>query len=905
MSKNVKKWLSVFAAITMLVSVLVPAGILPTAAETEPEQEVVTAPSAIDVTEYLITTSTSNKTYLNFGVFNHNYGSRLIISFDYYVVNKNTNQPVYVDALMLYDEQGIRGTKPVDANGDAIDSSNLYFQRRGSGVAGFGHYEQELVCDSQSSFRFHDGGAGTTKVYVWNLSYRYKDTGVELSYTRLEEGGNADPSLVITGKTLADYDWGLEWYYDSINDPLVTTVDYRKYNPAHASYPAATPTGTNVRWLPFVISNGSLSHYFPGADTSYWKSDENSSGTNNDENQWNLSFDYYLTNRPANVLLEGIGGSLSYAQTYMLYQGQNHFSADFTIAGTRSNAYPSIRATGFNDTTLYVWNLKLTVNGHEVTPARNDAAYQMADDSAEKVPLSTLDFAQDFDFALTTKVSKINFSKLPTTVQSTSSWFTGTANYGIYALSDGYSVSATNKDGEGYTTHVLEFDYYLPEECSYIVRTNHSNFLRDDATGDCVLRPGYNHFKSTYKTDNANGVRWSIALGKHASAPRETLPDLYIWNASITNGSATKTMPTSANMHGSCTFATTANPETSANFTAAEAVEIVTYGDIYPMIKAGTNATVTKLDYSQSTPDASKQDYSVSLYTGKTTEKTGNYVLSFDYYLPEAGTNAYVRVLNSSRPNTYPDAKPMDSYTAWLVQGRHKYVSENIEMSANAGYEIFLMMRSNMTLGTIYIWNVSLKHVDGSSNHLAGSHFKAVDQAGKVVEITQTQVPLAKLDDVANLDNLGTQIRDGETADLRFVGAANVDGVVYNHAAAADYSKATVVIDNVRYKVTEVGMLFARDKNLTALPEAALTYGADGVSKQVATKIQSPEYAAALGVDGIAFTTVLTDVPAANMDETISLRTYVKYVDMKGNDAYVYGEIISRSYNKTVQLATA
>ena len=903
MSKNVKKWLSVFAAITMLVSVLVPAGILPTAAETEPEQEVVTAPSAIDVTEY--TFGTTAQTILNTETYSVGSNTRIIVSFDYYVTSKSTGYAAMPVNMFLYDANGSYATHPIDPEtGETINS------KKGL-ITGYGisHYEETwLIPSNRTGFnmRLYGNASDTDKrVYVWNYNITLED-GTPLTDAQRAENGTAGVTAgyVVTGNTLADYDWGLEWYYDSINDPLVTTVDYRKYNPAHASYPAATPTGTNVRWLPFVISNGSLSHYFPGADTSYWKSDENSSGTNNDENQWNLSFDYYLTNRPANVLLEGIGGSLSYDQTYMLYQGQNHFSADFTIASTRSNAYPSIRATGFNDTTLYVWNLKLTVNGHEVTPARNDATYQMADDSAEKAPLSTFDFAQDFDFALTTKVSKINFSKLPTTVQSTSSWFTGTANYGIYAFTDGYSVSAINKDGEGYTTHVLEFDYYLPEECSYIVRTNHTNFMRDDATGDCVLRPGYNHFKCTYKTDNANGVRWSIAFAKHKDAPRETLSDLYIWNASITNGSATKTMPTSANMHGSCTFATTVNPETSANFTAAEAVEIVTYGDIYPMIKAGTNATVTKLDYSQSTPDASKQDYSVSLYTGKLTEKSGNYVLSFDYYLPEAGTNAYVRALNSSRPNTYPDAKPMDSYTAWLVQGRHKYVSENIEMSANASYEISLMMRSNMTLGTIYIWNVSLKHVDGSSNHLAGSHFKAVDQAGKVVEITQTQVPLAELDDVANLDNLGTQIRDGETADLRFVGAANVDGVVYNHAAAADYSKATVVIDNVRYKVTEVGMLFARDKNLTALPEAALTYGADGVSKQVATKIQSPEYAAALGVDGIAFTTVLTDVPAANMDETISLRTYVKYVDAKGNDAYVYGEIISRSYNKTVQLAS-
>lgn len=890
MSKNVKKLLSVFAAIAMLVSVIVPAGVLPTMAETEPEQEVVTAPSAIDVTEYTVTATglSGDKTYVNHATYYHTAGSRVIISFDYYVTNAN-GDAVYIDNLNLFDENGNRGTYGFDENEAKVDNGSLYFMR-GNG-AGVGHYERELITDAAVNWRFH-GVTANTKVYVWNFSYRFKDSGEEIT-PRYDLGSDrANPAYVVTGKSLADFDWGMKEFYK--NDPTVTLVDFAEGG--------ATPDGSGYTyWGAYgLFSRGNA----VSVDGSVPTKDANGNDIAAADDQWNISFDYYK-NDSTQIIAMGSGTfswDLNARQAFST--GIGKYSLDFKI----SNA--SGRHVYFRGKTskLYVWNFKITLNGHEVTmnggaSTLSGAASFNAVDTGKR--LSTFEWTQLSTEEANATVLKINFSKLPTSVQSSTTWFVGDDGRGIYTFTD--HVSSANPDASGVTTRTLSFDYYLPSECSYVLRHQFrtADDYRDDTTGDAVLRPGVNHFEDTFTATSGN-YRFGIGLAKNPNAPAEVLSDLYIWNFKFTNGTQTKTLPTSADMDSSCTFAKTVNPATGVKFTAAEAVEVLKYKDIYSMVNQDANTTVAELDFTQSEPtdDEGVVNYTASLYTGKITEKTGTHTLSFDYYIPNAGVNAYVCNGNNSYANQYADAKsPNGSF--WLIQGHHKFINKNVELSGGANYEFNFVMRSNKTLGKIYVWNVSLTNNAGSSNHLAGAHYKVNAQAGKVATVTEHQVPAGKLADVAKIDNEGTQIRAGQQADLRFVGSAKVDGVVYNKGEAADYSKATIVIDGVRYKALQVGMLFARDSKLNDLPENALVVGSDDANVKLveAAKIQSPDYAADKDINGIVFTTVIKDIPAANQAETISLRSFVKYLDMEGKVAYQYGEIISRSYNKTVELA--
>ena len=115
MSKNLKKLISVFAAVMLLVSVLVPAGILPTAAETEQAEEVTNAPSNTPVTKYTLNnlTTTAGKTYLNEATYSFTVGSYMIMSFDYLIVNRSTGYNAKATNVFLFEETRSRGTYAV------------------------------------------------------------------------------------------------------------------------------------------------------------------------------------------------------------------------------------------------------------------------------------------------------------------------------------------------------------------------------------------------------------------------------------------------------------------------------------------------------------------------------------------------------------------------------------------------------------------------------------------------------------------------------------------------------------------------------------------------------------------------------------------------------------------------
>lgn len=91
---------------------------------------------------------------------------------------------------------------------------------------------------------------------------------------------------------------------------------------------------------------------------------------------------------------------------------------------------------------------------------------------------------------------------------------------------------------------------------------------------------------------------------------------------------------------------------------------------------------------------------------------------------------------------------------------------------------------------------------------------------------------------------------------------------------------------------------------LGGTPEAVMTL--DNVGNDVynipANKLQPEQYHERyLGKDvqGVVFTGVITNMPRANWDESLSARSYVIYLDENGNECYFYGEVISRSLTGT------
>lgn len=878
MSKNLKKLISVFAAIMMLVSVIVPAGILPTAAETESAEEVVTAPSAIPVTEYKLNnkTTATGKTYLNEAQYNYTKGSYLIMSFDYIIVNRSTGYNAMPTNVFIFDETGSRGTYAVSEVGSTTTKGDV--KLTGYGIS---HFEEIYYAGKSGSvFRVYGSSDTANNLYMWNFSLKYADTGVEIKPT-----GDYLSDNVSTETTLADYSWYTDKYYID-NDPMVTTIDFSELNPAFTS------TATQYRWYLGDVGKTKVKEFSSSA--SIWLGDTDSDGY--DDDLWEITFDYYLPTVASSqtFVLEELGKKIDEVSNSGMSKGRNTFSYSFRIM-TDKSATPTIR-TKVQTGMLYVWNLKITVNGYEVTPDMTYInTYSSVVDTGEKVPLSSYEevWARPAD---STVVNKINFSKYDTSSYSGSSSYTVLTNsyYGVFCYGDNYSVL----NASGTTTFTLSFDYYLTDDANIGLYFGHAGlFPRDAATGETILQKGRNSFSYSY--DATSNTRWAFVVHKNANTPNVTLPDLYIWNLKVVD-TTTVTTPTSVAVNGSCLMRQQTNPETEAVYTAAEVMEVGTMADYKDVIYADEEETVNVIDFTaceqqEKTTDNQYTAYLATFYGnyGRQTSSS-TYTLTFDYYLPEKDALVYVSYGGSSLVNKYPGSEPVNS--SFLLHGRHKFKATGLTLGGYTIPSLSIYSRVYATQTKFYIWNVSFIREDGTQGNNA--HFSANITKGSSDGVTTGKVGVAPLTlaDAEGVDNLGAQIRDGETADLRFVGAAEVDGVVYNHAAAADYSNATIVIDNVRYNVSEVGMVFARDAKLTDLPENALVVGGENVSQQVATKIQSPEYAAAMGVDGIVFTTVFTDIKTKNQDDTISLRSYVKYVDATGNDAYWYGEVISRGY---------
>ena len=702
----------------------------------------------------------------------------------------------------------------------------------------------------------------------------------------------------------------------TVGDPTITKVDFTKL----AAHIADTTKSPNVYAFVYHI------------------------GKSTEAEPFTVHFKYYLPG-DSTVTVENSGNHCTRTggSDFTLLKGYNVFEATYVTTETGTTFVPWLVCSTV-DTQIYVWDVSVTKNGKAVSDyVRPNGTYPVEDNqratATEVGTLSSQSWAKP-TLSVSTLPAKTTYAlgeKLDTTgmvvtlsdifgnsetiaaEEYTLSGFdskTGgekpvTVTYGDYtatftvtvndptvtkidfttfanwydATYDRYHLNEINAYNSGPWASLgsnaeavweISFDYYLPTDSTVTFRSVSGEDTAQTGSSDKTLLTGYNRF--VYRcTSSADNAAVTPALKNEAMNTQ-----LYMWNYTV------KVFDT---------VVTTTNSRYSSSSSATETeVGTLSYQIWYSTMN---DPTVTKIDFGlqadgktatyNDSENGKYWRYCFGTYSNGAATVDVPYVLSFDYYMPNE-CSIGIEIIGSDTNGT-----PIGGYVPSLEQGRHTFTC-SFTTTSNGGHlfapSISLLstdLKDNVN-EVIYVWIYRV--TKGSTTYKPTT----VNTDWQTVYATGTSVPAADMTVAEETENLGAQLRIGDKS-IRFVGAIECDGVIYNPGAAANYDNATITIDGKVYDLVGAGIVFARDKKLTNIPEIALRLDEANVYNVSAKKIQSPENAAQLGFggDGIVFTAVIMNIPRDNWDETLSARPYVKYIDKNGDEQVLYGDIVSRS----------
>ena len=693
----------------------------------------------------------------------------------------------------------------------------------------------------------------------------------------------------------------------NVVEPIVTEI----------SAPSSVTSGT-YRWTP-----GASNFYQGGVDAS---------------TAYTVTFDYFIPETVSTLSFGSVSGFtdgyVSGSNEMKKYPGHHKFEWTFYISGANfdTGQFVPFIELGYEDT-IYIWNWSVKQNGVELAPydgncnasGNPDMTYgKVGDNLTSYAWYPTMNdfeppvYANFFDF------DGANFD---------SATFMSGENTTYKTLF--YAESFRTGSYKG--AFKLVFDYYMPEQ--FIVYVNNSNItsshIADDATGTAYLQQGRHTFSATldtadYTSSGSNTIfglnsiyqYWldvnSDGVQDGAVNGVSILPkDLYVWNWRLET------------LDGDVIVEGFKNTYKGAGASCLVSKEV----DINE-IETVTKNEVLELDFT-ATPKPDDDDFTTGVYSMyypvKINLETGSadieYTISFDYFLAEANKNFNVGLnyyTNADGGTSLRNVAPGENGDYDLEVGRHKFVATLRGDQISAGLTDLYIACGVSTMesaGKLNIWNLSLTCTKGSEALKANGNF--FDNNFFYVVTNSSSLPAGRRPSVnvtnglnveavkpeKELDMVGTQMRKDYA--LRFVAAIKGANIVRNPDGTADYTNATIVIDGVTYKVTNAGILFGRDVRIGSVlkgaPDAVMTL--ENIGKTImnipAKKLQSEQHHDRyLGKDvqGVVFTGVITDLPRANWDESLSARPYIKYLDENGDVQVFYGEVISRSMSKTMSV---
>ena len=532
---------------------------------------------------------------------------------------------------------------------------------------------------------------------------------------------------------------------DPAVDPMVTTI---KFGTKNENY-----TGTSTAYTMWAVADlklDGLNEIAPtDTKTGFWYADyatktmSDTLGDKYDQQEFSYSFDYYASEANIfqftwqNASADNIKTNHD-SSVRKLAEGIGHFEASQTLAsgkGVSDKTYPVIKDVSTEgNNTLYIWNLKIMLNGTEVTStiAREDFYYNRAHDNTAPAALSSFAWANPTTSSVTSTetsatqtstetetsatqtqttatqapatdadvvVNKINLSKWSAATYSTSSGISfNSSSSGLFSYAEEYSKIPANVDA------VISFDYYLNGGTGLNVNSSKNDRIANTLTDSYVLDEGYGSFSGTMKYDSE--WCWTIVPVKSINSGNVKQPDLYIWNLTVTYGDTVKTTPTTAAVNTACALCA------DDSLTAEQALEITNLAAVKAAF-AEDAVFMTEIDFTANPANESASKYyRARLHQTYIWTANKNYTLTFDYYLPETGTTTFL----ADRFNSDAQVKDAEGNVIYLQPGRNTFKATGIKITTGRNRSFDFVQLGTTKFSKLYVWNVQLVPDDGASD---------------------------------------------------------------------------------------------------------------------------------------------------------------------------------------------
>ncbi len=820
MKNNVKKLLSILTALALLVSVALPAGVLPAfAAETGAENS-----ADPEVIEILFQTDTDAQ-HIKYGFgkyYSADHASGYRVRLDYYLPES---------ATLTWENGGAGGTYTGDTS----------FKP--------GHHTMDFTCISTRA----DGAyfprlamsARTTDLYIWN--FEISCNGEVLS--KKESDGNSSVYVSASStKVLSEYDWST--YMDT---PLVTEIPFATTDAQHPKYgfgehySADYASGYRVKFDYYLPENatptwdcntttgmsGAISgdtSFKTGHHTMDFTCISTQSGNKffprivmNDRTTdlyiWNVEIScngVVLTKKSDdNPTLYVTASSTKRLGAYDWYEYMDTplvtvipFETDTSVSNIKygfGQYYSPDHASGYRVKFDYYLPESATLtweNGGEPSASTyiGDTSFKSGRHTMDftcissrsggdyfprlKMSARTTDlYIWNFEISCNGVVlskagndtsSNVYVKASPAKVLGAYDWskyikikaseMTWSGDGKVHLFRD-TAVKTDRTKANGWT---LTFDYYLPKEAAISVAGSNANntvsaALPDATTNSSLLQPGTHTFSSTFQIDTlaVSTALQPVLYAYYSDGYSEPVPDVYIWNWKLTSGNGIEVMMTD-----------------TAGFAGDAAtggyVEAIPYSRAQDeMVAVDDTAAAIEIDFSEANYYTDTTGTNRLPYAGITTwhgsMTSPQITFSFDYYLADASvtTQAFIGYYYANT-GAYACAG-----TQVLSEGLNTL---SLSAQLNEKRHIFLGVRQGdsgnptaFTAGTkLIIWNVTCQ----LTADIAKTAFTGDDLIAGMEWFTQDGAGVVMTSDVAIPVNTYHFDFDNEGIDRSFVQSA-------------------------------------------------------------------------------------------------------------------------------------
>lgn len=455
-------------------------------------------------------------------------------------------------------------------------------------------------------------------------------------------------------------------------------------------------------------------------------------------------------------------------------------------------------------------------------------------------------------------------------------------------------------------TYTLSFDYYIDPTSTgqLMARFYRGNFSNPDPTA--VLQTGQHHLTISKTVTKGTGTGAAdVAFIVGLEMVNNSVPVYgYIWNFSLTReGDDTNYLSNFENHR----FGNWDTGNADKWVKDSGRYEVVEFDEVLVGLDDG-KTYMLKMDLDKAA--SSGQHWSalnVSNYGGTdltAAEIPGTYTFSYDYFVQysQDGGKIQNRIYVGGEANenvvTYGE----------LSAGRGTF-SRTFTITKEKPTFSLQFSAANSKGGVAYFWNLKLTREGSSDNRLVNKSLRKgtlkgwryVNQYGIISDdATEYQYfSVLEYDNaLTTLYSLGTSVRGGDNPGLRFgftianqgidyANPLNADGTRTSYARG-DLSQATVLVDGTPCKVLDMGVLISvhEDKVLAGIDGGATKVGANNLFE-----VQN----------GVAtFTAVLVKIPETRTGTTVYACPYVQYETEEGVSAYLYGTVLSDSYDSAL-----